>query len=113
MSKKKEKKCRICKKNPIWKHPKQGLLDGKQKMLSQVCLAKTMTVQDPTEKFLLSIKTLPYWVSKNNHFYLDVNVKTSLEHDSDRLYYLIPISKSTATNLSPRLLSLSLRVNYL
>ena len=45
-----------------------------------------MTVQSSTEKFLLSIKTLPYWVSKNNHFYLDVNVKTSLIHDSDRCY---------------------------
>ncbi len=45
-----------------------------------------MTVQDSTEKFLLSIKTLPYWVAKNNHFYLDVNVKTSLDHDSDRCY---------------------------
>ncbi len=55
-------------------------------MLSQVCLGKTMTVQDSTEKFLLSIKTLPYWVAKNNHFYLDVNVKTSLIHDSDLCY---------------------------
>ncbi len=45
-----------------------------------------MTVQDSSEKFLLSIKTLPYWVAKNNHFYLDVNVKTSLIHDSDRCY---------------------------
>lgn len=55
-------------------------------MLSQVRLGKTMTVQSSTEKFLSSIKTLPYWVAKNNHFYLDVNVKTSLEHDSDRCY---------------------------
>ena len=45
-----------------------------------------MTVQDLTEKPLLSLKTLPHRVAKHNHFYLDVNVKTSLDPNSDRCY---------------------------